>query len=414
MDTQPRKTARTALIGAVLALMLSPCAWAATGQKPDHSRWLHFMGQRASAHAIDMDHLQVLDDGLLASATRYPRTSAAGWTDTQNRKGYYEYIERLIDCHTGLSIDVAISLLDRHNQPVARRTFDRDHQIEEVALRWDQVARHKWPDRSETWLACAAAAHPDTVDDAHMPDMPEHWFFDIAKVGDAPPSDMRGAFERLRKQYQDYRAGYLALLPASLTQSDEHAAAPSGKRWHAVDASYHHVYLDMHSLQTDGHGVIEYVMRTNARRLRRKPDYLPNRVVLDARYMVDCRNGLSVPVEQTFHARAEGKGMPAVGKTLLHRAAPVLSTLASMAPRRRNRQLTWTQWLGPNQRATGIAAHMCRVAARRCGATPPAHPFEIDPAKLAKSAGPALLESARAQWLHHRATFVPACTIQPE
>lgn len=354
-------------------------------------------------HAVDRDRLKLRADGLLESASRYPRTSSQGWTAEQNARGHYEYLERLLDCRTGLYVDTALLLLDRDNRPVARREMPYEDQLQQIALRQDEVAAHRWPDSSEIWRACALAMAPRGQDDSIQspePGTEPALAYDYAAIGDAPPTDARGLFDRLRAQYDRAIARYASPLPAPKAA----AAAPRrGERWLRSSPSADSLpAFDLNSLRHRGDGVIEVLSRTSRGEVERWPQEVPEDAQVEQVLAIDCRNGLTVPVEQRFRA-ATGSA------ELLRRSAPVLATLTQLAQQSSYGPSGWDEWLGP--RSPSDPARLCKLAAQRCGAVAQTAAFEIEPARLSTEPGAPLLLSARAIWLGYRASFVPSCPI---
>lgn len=404
-----------------LALALSAthaCAAAAAPAAGDDARWWRFFGD--DAHAIDRARLKFRADGLLESASRYPRTSAQGWTAEQHERGWYEYQERLIDCRTGLALDTALALLDRDSQPIARRESSYESQLEKIALRQDEVIRHTWPENSELWLACALAARGAEVVPGDK--LAPGFDYDYDAIGDTPPADGRGLFERLRAQYDHNLAGYAPALPAPAKAATAHPLR--GERW-LVSAHDSSTRFDLASLRHRGDGRIEVSARVPA--VERLPQDLPEEVQIDQVTAIDCRNGLAVPVEQRFHAAVAGRDSEPnrePGRELLRRSAPVLGTLTALARQSAwSRPNGWNEWLGPANGLEAVAdpdaARLCRIAAQRCRADArdptqagtPLAAFELAPERLSTQAGAPLLLSARALWLEHRASFVPSCPI---
>jgi|GEM_PF-5932144 len=355
------------------------------------------------AHAVDRDRLTPRADGLIESASRYPRTSAHGWTAEQNARGYYESLERLLDCRTGLYLDTALLLLDRDSQPVARRELSYEDQLQQIAWRQDEVATHRWPDSSEIWLACALAMTPrGKAGSTAAPETqsPAEFAYDYAAIGDAPPADARALFERLRAQYDQAIARYAPPLPAAKTT----AAVPrrNERRSRSAPAEDALSAFDLDSLRHRGDGAIEVTSRASRTDVERWPQAVPEDAKVEQVLAIDCRNGLTLPIEQTFRAAAGGA-------ELSRRSAPVLATLTQLAQQASYGQSGWSEWLGP--RSPSDSASLCKLAAQRCGAATQTALFEIDPARLSTQPGAPLLLSARAIWLEHRAGFVPSCPI---
>ncbi|QWF16525.1 hypothetical protein [Lysobacter capsici] len=364
-------------------------------------RWGRFMGD--GIHAVDRDRLKLRADGLLESASRYPRTSSQGWTAEQNARGRYEYLERLIDCRSGLYVDTALLLLDPDHRPVARRDQTYEDQLQQIALRQDEVASHRWPDTSEIWRACALAMAPRGRDDsaqAPEPGPEPAVAYDYAAIGDAPPADARTLFERLRAQYDQAVACYAPPLPIPKTAAT--ASRRSERRSRSAPAEDSLSAFDLDSLRHRGDGVIEATSRASRTEVERWPQDVPEDAQVEQVLAIDCRNGLTVPIEQRFRAAAGGA-------ELLRRSAPVLATLTRLAQQSSYGQGGWDEWLGP--RSPSASASLCKLAAQRCGAMAQTAAFEIDPARLSSEPGAPLLLSARAIWLDYRASFVPSCPI---
>ncbi|WP_423381219.1 hypothetical protein [Burkholderia sp. LMG 32019] len=66
-------------------------AWLNTAHA-DEVDWLYFpMYPRDTAHAVDLRALSWRPDGLLVSASRYPRVSDDHWTEQESSRGWYGY-----------------------------------------------------------------------------------------------------------------------------------------------------------------------------------------------------------------------------------------------------------------------------------------------------------------------------------
>lgn len=389
--------------GAWLALILGLSnAGAAMAAQADATsdRWGGFMGD--GAHAVDRDRLKLRADGLTESASRYPRTSSHGWTAEQNAAGYYESLERLLDCRSGLYVDTALLLLDRDSRPIARRDLPYEDQLQQIALRQDEVESHRWPASSEIWLACALAMMPRQAASVAAPESAAatEFAYDYAAIGDAPPADARALFERLRAQYDQAIARYAPPLP--VPQTAALASRRSERRSRSASAEDSLSAFDLDSLRHRGDGVIEVTSRSSRVEVERWPQEVPEDAQVEQVLAIDCRNGLTVPIEQTFRAAAGGA-------ELSRRSAPVLATLTQLARQSSYGPSGWDEWLGP--RAPSDSASLCKLAAQRCGATAQTAAFEIDPTRLSTEAGAPLLLSARAIWLDYRASFVPSCPI---
>jgi hypothetical protein len=120
--------------------------------------WLYFpMYNRDTAHAVHLAALKFRPDGLLSSATRYPRTSEENWTPEENQRGWYGYDIRLIDCETGYFVETAKALLDQNSQTIATLPTTQAQWFERLK---NQLTRdQKWPESGgEIYLACAGAS----------------------------------------------------------------------------------------------------------------------------------------------------------------------------------------------------------------------------------------------------------------
>lgn len=377
----------------------SLCLFAGTASAAEPPQWLPFMGgEESQAHAIHLTALKTRPDGLLESASRYPRTSAAGWSAEQHQRGWYEYLERLIDCETGLYLDTALSLLDRDSRQVARREISRDDQLQKIALTQQDVRAHRWPSNSEIWIACAAGRDPKVGADARPAAVEDEGLYDYRAIGDAPPPDGDGLFARLRAQYDAELARYSA--PTAQAPTGKPASVFKGERWATVGSETD--AWDMAGLRHRGDGVVEATQRVGHD--QRRPSTVPEDADVRIDYKIDCRNGLSVPVTKAYYA-------PDSERLLQRVSTPVFDTLEALA-RQAQWGESWTPWLGPQLPSGG--AMLCTAAAARCqGGNPQAlaSVFEIDPESLPAASGAPLLLAARARWLAHRDGFVPSCPI---
>ncbi len=118
------------------------------------------MYERDTAHAVDLRALRFRPDGLLFSATRYPRHSDENWSEEATARGWYNYETKLIDCRTGFFVALDEQLLDREGRPIERREIPLAQQRQRLIDALDPYRQRRWPDNSETLLACAAASDP--------------------------------------------------------------------------------------------------------------------------------------------------------------------------------------------------------------------------------------------------------------
>jgi hypothetical protein len=138
----------------VTLLLATHAAWGQT-QETD---WLYFpMYERDTAHAVHLAVLKFRPDGLLTSATRYPRFSEEEWTPQENQRGWYSYETRLIDCETGYFVSTTSALLDQVGQTVASHPAGVTQWLER--LKGQLLSNRKWPESGgEIYLACAGAS----------------------------------------------------------------------------------------------------------------------------------------------------------------------------------------------------------------------------------------------------------------
>lgn len=370
--------------------------------RPDEgdARWFAFMEN----HFIDRKTLKVRRDGLLESASRYPRTSSAGWSAEDNARGRYELLERVVDCETGLYVDVALVLLDGETREIARQTMDLEAQLQQIAFRQSDVLGHEWPKNSEIALACELARKPEAQDLEELrrgnPRLGEPLeVFDLAGIGYSPPPDGRELFARLQHQYDTYRARFAPPRP-SRSSGRAIPMDQAGGRWLELVDGYRTTRFDLASLRhVDGR--LEVVQESHEH-LRPWPlDVDREQIDLRLGMAIDCRIGLAVPVEQLFYARGTDD--------LRHRrSVHVFETLQALS---HSAGPIWSEWLGP--REPGSAAQLCRMAAASCNGTsePADSAFEIPPTGLPDEGGAPLVLAAREAWLAHRAGFVPTCPV---
>lgn len=140
----------------LLALIWGPNAAA------DETDWLYFpMYARDTAHAVDLQALRWRPDGLLASATRYPRHSGEPWTEEESSRGWYNYERRLIDCSLGFYVSTDIQLLARDGTVIASRSYAPAEWVDRLEGQLLESRQNSWPQGNEILLACAAASSPD-------------------------------------------------------------------------------------------------------------------------------------------------------------------------------------------------------------------------------------------------------------
>ena len=367
------------------------------------------------------DGLRIREDGLLEVSIIASHVRPDTWSGEQLRLGASERREWLVDCLTGFRVDTAMTLLDARDRPIARVETDLDEQLQQTALRRDELRRRHWPTWNEEWMACAFALAPGNrfVEDMERlvfrPDGSRAYEFDYdyEVIGDTPPANTRIMFDRLGAQYDAWRGHYLPpTAAAALTEVNAPAAKPyRGERWLANRAEFGGTQweaFDMTSLRHRGDGWIDVLVRLYPHGMQRWPEDVPAQgTMVEQQLAIDCRNGLSVPIEQSFRAGKDGK-------ILLQRPAPVFAALIRLA-QPGGRETGWSEWQGPkladDYGQPPEAAQICRAAAERCGVSNPEGGFELTPALLGTEPGAPLLLAARRTWLSHRAGFVPVCRI---
>jgi hypothetical protein len=212
-------------------MFAAACAVLALGAAQAHEAdWVYFpMYERDTAHAVHLPALNLRADGLLEAASRYPRLSEEEWTAAENSAGWYEYARRLIDCETGFSVELEAQLLDRASQPIASRPRAAAAWVEELTAQLRSASNRRWPDNSESALACIAASHPTLREErarraaqpapvvsstpsikaliAETPSLLRvaNKYFDLDAVATAEPQTPEAVFEQLQQQYVDWR-----------------------------------------------------------------------------------------------------------------------------------------------------------------------------------------------------------------
>lgn len=230
----------TTVLQRLAACGLAVLAWTTTAQA-DETDWLYFpMNSRDTAHAVDLRALSWRPDGLLASATRYPRYSGETWTEEESRRGWYNYERRLIDCSLGFYVTTDVQLLGADGSVIASHPYTPQDWIESLQWQLSDSKTKPWPQRDEILLACSAASNPTlkkrrtqmarkvqpllaskpiTTDlaaesDALMSVARPH--FVVNAPNQLPPTTAEAVFDRLRQQYAEWRksvAGPTAAMP---------------------------------------------------------------------------------------------------------------------------------------------------------------------------------------------------------
>jgi hypothetical protein len=280
--------------------------------------WLHFpMYERDTAHAVDLSAIKVRPDGLIESATRYPRSGGESWTPEESARGWYYYAPRLIDCETGFSIDAAEMLLAHDGAVVARHDNAAERLAEWKKSIPSDFTSQKWPDNSELFLACAAAFDPRVRTDraklakrapAFLSDKPlfeslladTHRLhdkmkpgFDEAKLRQHPPATIKGVMLTLLQQRRDWIAGFAPSTAWTLEPSAPQPAwSDASKEWLRTQD------LEIEDLRSHGDGLLDVVLTTRSTDLLGAAYEHRPRKAADANnalltMLVDCRTGLT-------------------------------------------------------------------------------------------------------------------------
>jgi hypothetical protein len=392
------------------------------------SRWLQFpMYPNDTAHAVDREALKMRPDGLLQSGARYPRTDKTSWTAEQNELAWYEYMERLIDCSTGMFLDTRYMLLDKQNKIVAEKSISPDQWIERIALRQSEVTDYKWPQMSEIAIACLAASDKSDKGNkisAATLDNPLDYFlpgYGARRPGEPyPPSGLEKipatADDFLQMQRKDYMLRYESMMPKLKKRTvgplkpDKTADNNRAKLSFSNGYSSYPVEIEIitNSLRTDGNGMldIQIVADTNVYDTE-WPRFLAGSVSRLERLRIDCRSGLHAAVDWTYLDDQK----PVYQQTL----SPIQSINNQYQNINQAVNTTWSPLKGPGMSGVTAVGATCIYAASRCNgeAYPGKLPeFEIDPSKLPTTKDAAvLLLAARSIWEQHQARFIPTCRI---
>lgn len=233
----------TTVLRCLAACGFAVLACMATAQA-DETDWLYFpMYARDTAHAVDLRALSWRPDGLLASATRYPRYSGETWSEEESSRGWYNYERRLIDCSLGFYVTTDVQLLDGDGKVIASRPFKPQDWVESLQRQLADSQTKPWPQRDEIFLACAAASDtglkrhrarsartvqpllsskPITTDlaaesDALMGRARPH--YDLNAPHERPPATAEAVFDRLRQQYAEWRKSVVGPTAAQSGQA---------------------------------------------------------------------------------------------------------------------------------------------------------------------------------------------------
>lgn len=195
----------------------------------DEFDWVYFpMYNNDSAHSVHLSHLKFRPDGLLRSASRYPRTSDEQWPEDISKVAWYGYEERLIDCETGFFVETSSSLLAQDGKRLISRPAEHKAQVARLEAQLTKNSR-SWPTQSEIFLACAAASNAKfrqkraaqaakpiplfsdrSLVDILAEDTETLWAmktmrFDFSRIGKKPSAPASALFDDMRAQYGQWR-----------------------------------------------------------------------------------------------------------------------------------------------------------------------------------------------------------------
>lgn len=427
-------TALRRLRGLLLGCLLVPLA----GQA-DENDWLYFpMYQNDTAHAVHYKALKPRPDGLLDAASRYPMHSRdKEWPPGVYEQAWYEYYPRLIDCETGLLVDLSHQLLTRDGRVLFTRPLGRADWVQRMLN--DRGDRH-WPSGSEIFLACAAAGDTGLKASRKRPvasrvpvigftrvtsllgkdteavSAKRYFQPDFSALAAAKSPTAERLFESLRAQYEQWVAGF----------TPRWAPAGPASRGAKPAAVPQRPPIDLQALAgLQGH-------RPSIRRLE-APAPGELRVQLEARpaygsalsemeppeayrswieARIDCRSRLAVGTHWLWTDRQ--------GRLLGRQAAPFKEALASLQQELersgggQGSRPAWDQW--PADAGYGVDAVqlICQAAAAHCldvapvDALPALQFSEADfPDTL--ETPEAILRHAHELWLRDRQQRVPSC-----
>lgn len=294
----------------------------------DESDWLYFpMYQRDTAHAVHLSALKRRPDGLLESATRYPRVRDEQWTKEESDAGWYDYQKRLIDCETGLSIVSTEHLLDQEG----RISATHDNTIANLA-QWKNELPNKtqqptWPILNEIFLSCAVTGdagflaqrrqvHKKKMDIlSYSPRVralkaeTQELFWskarfrpDIGALIKRPPGDARQLFDELQKQHRTWLSGFapeLAGTPKAKSGGPSAGLDEMHLGWLRLQQ------VDIVNVSSRADGVVRYTDQQPAYQdipdeYHDFPPNLPDVKNVALEFLLDCRSGQQVATRQTW------------------------------------------------------------------------------------------------------------------
>ena len=415
------------LRGLLLGCLLAPLA----GQA-DENDWLYFpMYQNDTAHAVHYKALKPRPDGLLDAASRYPMHSRdKEWPPGVYEQAWYEYYPRLIDCRTGLLVDLSHQLLTRDGRVLYTRPLGRADWLRRIV---NTGGDREWPSSSEIFLACAAAGDPDLKASRKRPvasrvpvigftrvtsllgkdtealAVKKHFQPDFSALAAAKRPTADRLFESLQAQYGQWLDGFTPRWspPGAQPRAAKPEAVPQrppmGKEALARLAQ---LRLVVRRLEAPAPGELRVQLPASPAFKSEVAALEPpeaDQSWLESR--IDCRSQLAVGTHWLW--------TDAQGRLMRREAAPFKEALA---PLQQGGHRTWDQW--PRETGTGYGMDaeqlLCQAAAAHCqdvvpaGGLPALEFSEADfPDTLATPE--ALLLHARGLWQRAREQRVPSC-----
>ena len=414
----------------VLAAALGFSATVAAAPEP--AAWLYYsMYPGDYSHSVHFSVLRQRPDGLLESASRYPRYQDEPWTEAESAHGRYNHTPRLIDCETGLSIETGQQLLDADGKVVASRDTAEGSLADWKRDLEKELGNHKWPVKDEYFLACAgardetlrAARRKLTVtplprltykpliaslrEDSDVLFARSLWIHKPKISKGKAATTAASLFEAAARSYTEWLAGFMPESPPG-RQPNQPALSEDRLAWlkeHGVDVE---------AVRSRGDGTVEYVSNPSRFEipysvLEQRPAVSENASRAGLLQRVDCRNGLQVGLHVDW--------LDAENKLLARQVLPARETAPEI-----ERQVDGMGADALNLFASPLLDRdarvlVCAAAAAQCSDSKPRFPgaFALKAADYkavyqATTAADALL-AVRAAFRTYRQRLVPGCRI---
>ncbi len=285
--------------------------------------------------------MQFRADGLLTSATRYPRFSGEPWTEEESRRGWYNYHRRVIDCETGFSVIKDIALLDKNGAVIAEKAYGHADMVEGLFVDLRESGSHRWPSGSEIFMACAAASNPgllkqrtaslrkkqplisstritaDLAKDTSELLKLRNLNFDFDALQKKSPASAAALFDQLRLQYVAWRKSINKQhAPAAID------AARDAQTLREVNAALKNYALPVGGLRKLEGSVIEFEEPWAPPYGYRLPDAAMQATFATIVVRADCVSGMHVPLATNW--------LDADGKILLRESVTGKEALAEL------------------------------------------------------------------------------------